>query len=339
MSGRASSGQVKDLALGIGAGVPSDVSAEDAERCLGGMGLVHCWTRLGIENDLTRVDFDAVEELLRTFSHSDPPNPYLITNPTRNYSDNWKMLDWQDQLAALQNAFPALDTTGLPEMAEGYLSQHGLMSQTFKREGYDRSFPLWDGLLVFALPGKVASKLGIGDLWVDVAKGPKGKGLWGQLCENVLFPQFTLPLDNPRFPGFYNYCAGEMGSDHFKPEASVAKWLQELEGQVKGDFVCRPCNHGRRLAGYSALAARFEAENRLGGLTAPTWLFQYLIADQSCLTPNSLWPDAGGDCCRFGGSREFDRAPYFARNASELHFDTYYVGPPSSHFGALLVSR
>ena len=335
MSGRASSGQVKDLALGIGHGVPSDMSAEDAKRCLGKMDLVHRWTRLGIEHDLANVNFDAVEALL--CCPQPPPNPHPIVKPTRKNPDGWRMMSWREQLAALQDAFSGLDATGLPEMAEGYLGQHGLMSLIFKREDYDKPYPLWDGILVFALPGKAAKKLGIGNLWADVAKGPKGKGLWGRLCENVLFPQFTLPRDKPRFPSFNNYRAGEMGSDRFKPETSVATWLQGVEAQTKGDFACRPCSFGH-LAGYSVQAARFEAEKLLA-VTAPTWLFQYLVADPSCITPESLWPDAGGDCYRFEDSRDFAYAPRLPRAAGELHFHTLSVASPRSNSGAVLVSR
>lgn len=68
MSGRASAGPIKELALGVGAGVPVDISAEDAKRNLDDMSQIHYWLQLGLSVDLGQVDMAAIEALVR-------PNP------------------------------------------------------------------------------------------------------------------------------------------------------------------------------------------------------------------------------------------------------------------------
>ena len=65
MSGRASAGQVKELALGVGHGVPADISAEDAERNLADMSQIHLWLQLGLSVDLGQVDVAAVKAVIQ----------------------------------------------------------------------------------------------------------------------------------------------------------------------------------------------------------------------------------------------------------------------------------
>lgn len=141
------------------------------------------------------------------------------------YPPGWRiMTHWGEQLAELRGIFPTLNSVGLSEMASSYLDQADLWVRRFTRDGYDQSYPLYDGLVVYALPGKTAANLDLGDLWADVAKGPEGEGLWGQLCEKVLFPHFALPERRPRFPAFYsNSGKGQMDSDRFQPLDSVAE--------------------------------------------------------------------------------------------------------------------
>lgn len=64
MSGRASAGQVKSLALQVGDGVPSDILEVDASRNLSDMSQIHVWLRLGLTTDLSQVDMAAVEALM-----------------------------------------------------------------------------------------------------------------------------------------------------------------------------------------------------------------------------------------------------------------------------------
>ena len=279
-------------------------------------------------------------ELLAIYTHVNPHADKIVP-PAWNYPPEWPgMTSWEEQLDVLRTFLPKLNPDGLPETAQSYLEQKGLWAQTFEREGYDQSYPLYDGLVVFALPGAAAAKLGFGDLWADVAKGREGQGLWGRLCEEVLFPQFTLPTDNPRFPGFYNCRQGQMGSDRFLPPDSLAQWFKELEQQTAGDFACRPFNFGRRLAGDAVEASWWEVEHLLDGLVSPTW-----TSSQALLTNPSRLPRYGTlaiDCddrYRFGDNREFLSAPHFCRLDDRLEFCSGHVEGPDGRYGAAFVRR
>lgn len=61
---RASAGQVKELALGVGAGVPADISEADASRNLADMSQIHLWLQLGLTMDLSQVDVAAVKVVI-----------------------------------------------------------------------------------------------------------------------------------------------------------------------------------------------------------------------------------------------------------------------------------
>jgi hypothetical protein len=65
MIGRASNGQVKELVLGVAAGVPANISAEDAKRNLADMSQIHLWLQLGLTTDLSLVDVAAVKSVLQ----------------------------------------------------------------------------------------------------------------------------------------------------------------------------------------------------------------------------------------------------------------------------------
>lgn len=60
----ATSGEIKDLAATVVQGVPVDLTEELARGHLARKSNVHKWVRLGLERDLTQVDFPLVEALL-----------------------------------------------------------------------------------------------------------------------------------------------------------------------------------------------------------------------------------------------------------------------------------
>lgn len=267
-------------------------------------------------------------------------NPYAdkIVKPDWDYPPGWQMTSWQEQLDVLQGFYPKLNPAGLAEQAKYYLGQAQLGQQTFLCELTGQDVRLWDGLLVFPLPGRFAHKMNFGNLWADVERSRIGQGLWGKLCEEVLFPQLAS-----KFPGFINYQAGEMGSDRFLPIKPVTSWLQKLEERTEGDFACRPFNFGRRLAGHAVLSSRWIAENKLSGIVTPTWLNgQGLLTSPDRLPDyGHLWPDCAGDRYRFKGTHGFRRAPYFIHASGvRLVFAAHHnVDIPRDDRGAGVVLR
>lgn len=272
-------------------------------------------------------------------------NPFsnLIVTPTLDYLPDFQMLSWQEQLRELRRALSELSVDGLTEQADFYLSQTKLWSQQFEFRG--RQVPLWDGLLVFPLPGKVVQKLNWGNLWEDLAKGREGQGLWGSLCEEVLFPDLSK-----KFLQFTNFRELQMCSDRFLPLESVSQWLQELEAQIPGDFALRPFNFGRKLAGYGVTASRWEAENLLSGIVTPSWCNGWGLFTHLQRLPKSgyLWIDNAGDQYRFEDDRKFRSVPYFGRDAAgryfgrfsrRLSFGTRPVSDPSAHDGSPFILR
>lgn len=272
--------------------------------------------------------------IIREFA--DLVNPFAdrIVRPAWDYPDGWMMKEWEEQLAILRETYSQLDPTGLPEMAQRYLGQADLWSMTF--EFRDKKARLFDGLLVFPLPGKTAAKLGIGDLWADVQRGTKGQGLWGKLCEDVLFQRLA-----PKFLALHNYRAGEMASNRFLPIDEVASWLQKVEAETTGDFACRPCNFGRRLAGHAVVAGRWASEHLLNGITTPSWVNGNGLLTHPDRLPGygHLWIDNAGDQYHFEDARTFGNAPYFRRHAAHLEFGTCGVGNASGRYGAVFVLR
>lgn len=275
---------------------------------------------------------EAIVPVIQRFAELVNPYAGKIVRPAWDYPEDWRMKEWGKQLEIFQKAYPQLDPTGLPEMAKHYLDQSDLWSMTF--EFRDKKVRLFDGLLVFLLPGKAAAKLGLGDLWADVKRGIKG--LWGKLCEDVLFKHLAS-----QFPDFKNYRAGEMGSDRFLPTDEVAQWLQKLEADTAGDFACRPCNFGRRLAGHAVVASRWAAENLLGGIATPSWVNgNGLVTHPERLNRYGvLWIDNAGDQYRFGGARTFGDAPSFRRADAWLEFGLYSVDRADGDYGSVFVLR
>lgn len=261
------------------------------------------------------------------------PHAAEIVEPKWDYLPNFEMKGWEEQAKRLLSFYPDLNPDGLAEQAKYYLEQTELWAATF--EFRDKQVRLFDGLLVFPLPGKVAA-LGIGDLWADVKRGTKGQGLWGKLCEDVLFPHLAR-----RFPDFHNYRAGAMGSDRLLPTEEVAAWLQKLEADAPGDFACRPCNFGRRLAGYAVLASRWEAEHRLSGIVPPSWVNgNGLLTHPDRLNRYGvLWIDNAGDHYRLEDARTFVNAPYFRRHDAKLRFGASPVDNARGFYGTVFVLR
>lgn len=263
-------------------------------------------------------------------------NPYAdkIVEPQCDYPPSWQMKGWEEQTKLLSGFYPDLNSDGLAEQAKRYLDQPELWAATFEFRG--RKVRLFDGLFVFPLPGKVAAKRVIGDLWADVALGIKGDGLWGKLCEEILF----TPLAK-QFPGFFNLHRSEMGSDRFLPLDEVFQWLQQLEAQIPGDFACRPCNFGRRLAGHAVVASRWAAEHLLSAIVTPSWVNgNGLLTHPDRLTDyDYLWIDNAGDQYRFEDARAFGGAPCFHRDDADLGFGTNDVGDACGYCGAVFVLR
>ncbi len=264
-------------------------------------------------------------------------NPYFIIEPDWDYPPGFQMKTWEEQLQILEAAYRGLKADGLPEMAKKWLARQDIWEQTFVFPLTGESVKVYDGLLVFPLPGKVAATLGLGNPWEDVARGEKGQGLWGKLCEEILFPLV------PRFPlPSGDYCQRQMGSDQFLPEEILPVWFQELEASIKGDFACRPISFGRRLAGHSILAAHWENENLISGIPGCSWLVGNGLITHPDRLPGygHLWLDCPGDRYRFYYFRGFDFAPCFNGYDEGLRFTTYGVGSTSiGHFGSVVLAR
>jgi hypothetical protein len=318
--------QAKALSQILPGGIPDDLSFDQAQSLI------------QRPKELQR----QIAELLRGAQWVNP-HADKIVRPAWDYPPEWQgMKSWEEQIAALYSLppFSGLNPDGLPEMAKSYLEQEELWSLVFKREGHSQPYPLYDGLVVYALPGKVAAKLGIGDLWADVAKDREGKGLWGKLCEEILLPQFVLPADNPRFPAFWNNIMDAMGSDRFMPLGPIAQWFQEQEAQIKGDFACRPFNFGRRLAGYAVCASCLEAENLLAGFASPVWLTaQALVTNPGRLPRSGILAIDCSDPYRFGNDRRALGAPYFYRYDSGLRLGAGRIEYQHDNFGLAFVLR
>lgn len=268
-----------------------------------------------------------------------PKNPFGIVKASWDYPEDFTMLDWNDQLEALLAIFPDFDAGEIEKQAKFWLEQTELWEQRFVFSKTGKEVSVYDGLAVSILPGRAAAKFGIGDLWEDVAKGRKGNGLWGLLCEEHLFPELAKifsPLP------FKNYRKGEMGSDRFLPLDLVVKWYRELEKSTKGDFIVRPFSFGRRLAGYSVEASRWEVENLFHGVPTPTWLNGQAILTNPHRFPSSghhLVLDCGGAHYRFEDGSEFGNAPFFRRGGDEFYFDAFWVGGARDVYGAAFSAR
>ncbi|MBI3495172.1 hypothetical protein HY065_00935 [Candidatus Berkelbacteria bacterium] len=186
------------------------------------------------------------------------PEIALLNNvePTRDYPPSFERLsDWSKQLNILHNVVfkRKLNPEQVKEHAEQYLARTEIWERTFVFMGSAKR--VFDGLLVFANPFAVAHKLQLGDLAEDLSKAINGRGLWGVLCETILFPVLTEATS-----GFVNYRAQAMGSDRFLPLKPVAQWLWQAY-QTEGDFVCRPCSVGRCMAGYAVESSRSEVSH------------------------------------------------------------------------------
>jgi len=304
-------------------------------------GKLHKLLQLGLRADLASVDLSKVEEVFAIGQ-----NPFSIVAPAWDYPPDFTMKPWEEQLAVLQEAYPKLSADGLSEMAQEWLTRKEIWEQSSAHGKTGSVINHYDGLAVFPLPGKAAKKFGLGDLWSDVARGVKGKalwgkqseGLWGKLCEEVLFPQFA-----PKFPvPFVNYRKGQMGSDRFLPEDILPSWFQEMESAVSGDFACRPMSFGRRLAGYSVQAARWEIENIIAGISGSSWVTGNTLLAHPDRLPGygHLWLDCPGDRYRFGDSRGFGSAPYFSRRVGgEFYFYAYGVSYAYAFDGSVFLAR
>jgi hypothetical protein len=287
--------------------------------------------------NLKGVDRKRLRELLQ---QSVLVNPYAaeIARPAWDYPPDFQLKSWQEQVEILIGAYPELNADGLPKMVGTWLSAaNTIFDHESAHPITQEAIRHFEGLVVFPLPGKVAAKLGLGDLWEDVSRQHKGKGLWGKLCEEILFPRIKPKLPVP----FYNYCKGQMGAGRFLPEDVLVPWFQEIEANIEGDFAVRPIGFGRRLAGYSVQASRWEIENIISGIPGCTWITgNALLTNPDRLRRyGHLWLNMPGDRYRFEGSREFDHALYFRRNNDGLNFDASHVEDVYGSCGSVVFAR
>ncbi|MHB1456752.1 MAG: hypothetical protein ACYC0V_07540 [Armatimonadota bacterium] len=271
-----------------------------------------------------------------------------ITNPFskeiiptfRNYPSGFEMASWQKQAKTLLSigAFSDLSTDGLEEMAERFLSmKQEFWDKSFTFSFSNRSMPLWDGLIVFVLPGKWWAKYEKRKkkLYDDIALGVDGDGYWGFLCEEVLFTEL------PKIVQFINCRKGGMRSSRYLPVNDVAIWLQGLESRVPGDFACLPFNLGRRTAGFSVRASRWIAENEINAIVTPTWINgQILITHPNMIDLDHIMFNNAGDQYRYGADHKFLSAPFFGGNdLDRIEFSTDRINSVYGCYGAVLSTR
>ncbi len=335
MSETASRREFRDLLTAIQEGVPRNLPRVEVMRAIANKERLHQFMQLGLHADLAAVDFDKVREALLI-----KQNPYLanIVRPLCDYPPDFQLKSWQEQAEIMTATYPELSTGGLFEMANEWLSAaNTIFDQSSVHPITQEVIRHFEGLVVFPLPGKVATKFGLGNLWDDVSKGRRGKGLWGRLCERILFPRLRTKLPVP----FYNFLKGQMGSDCFLPEDVLVPWFQKLEAKTAGDFAIRPIGFGKRLAGYAVQASRWEIENILGGIPGCTWITGNALLTNPDRLPvhEHLWLDIPGDRYRFEGFREFGHAPFFSCDEiGELCFAAP-VESAAACFGSVVLAR
>ncbi len=264
-------------------------------------------------------------------------NPFSVVSPARDYPEGYMPLGWEEQLAVLKSSYPELSTDGVAEMAAMWPADHEIWSASSPHAKTGTVINHFDFLCVFPLPGKVAERYDLGDLWADVELGTEGTGLWGKLCEEILFSRLE-----PRIPvPLYNHRKNAMGSDRFLPEDGLATWLRELEASTPGDFAVRPASWGRRLAGYSVKAARWEIQNIISGIPGCAFIVGNAILADPKRSPRYgiLNQDCPGDKYRFEDSHAFVLAPCFLRLDAEFHFASYVVADAGETCGSVVLAR
>lgn len=182
MSGRASAGQVKELALGVGHGIPADISAEDAGRNLADMSQIHRWLQLGLKVDLAQVDMAAIGRSIR------PKILKLITNVTLPAIEMFSALD-HFQVGEVdgvkigwigdnfQNAFLTGNGKVETEVAEATLRIHQLSKGSV------------DDSIIAELGGEGVAETTLAQIW-EMLK-VQGRGQKGNLlvndCANIFY--------------------------------------------------------------------------------------------------------------------------------------------------------
>lgn len=214
----------------------------------------------------------------------------LKTHPAYDYAKEPCLPIWEEQLDRLRQieGFEKLNPDGLNDQFE-YWSNQPIWDEKFtyaywkwtgsdpirNQRVYKRELPLWDGYLVSALPGKASRRLGFGDLWEDVEKGPEAEGKWGRLFKEVIFPEIEKAIGRFDTTGdFYldRWLRDNLCSCQCRPSLSNRLWYKEIEQEAKGDFILRPINFGSRLASRSISTGSWIAENLFQGIAAPGWL-------------------------------------------------------------------
>lgn len=167
--------------------------------------------------------------------------------------------------------------------------------------------PIWEGLIVFPLPGRVAEKYGLGNLWEDMEKPFwNRRGVWAKLFNKILWPKLADRISCA------NWFRKPFRSWQLTLDEEFAFWLRGLEKRVRGDFVCFPYNAGRLLAGYSPIVAS-KLARRQQAFTLPTWVNASLfLVSPTRMEGASLGiMNSAENCCtwfdqkarRFSGSR------------------------------------
>lgn len=145
-------------------GLPTDVSDEVAERCIGNKSPLHRWIQLGLEPeiDLSRVDFDAVKAAMRPKLLQPgntiviPPMPaYVVKNFFSDLKANGVKVGWKwnglDEILLAAGEEPAIteattlrshlllansvDAPILTELSDLARTSFGLMSEIVKKQG------------------------------------------------------------------------------------------------------------------------------------------------------------------------------------------------------------
>ncbi len=198
------------------------------------------------------------------------PEKLLIRDIDLDKMPNDQLPPWKDQLEQMKVLYPNLSTDGIQKQIEDSRSPE----RTFDFYGGKRR--LWDNWIIFPLPGRVASKEGIGNLWEDLYKPPRRRqGIWLKLCCHMF--QKIRPLYEDFYTYFASFDLQRMLPNDFLPLDEVAKLLLDMEMSIKGDFACVPCNLWSFCLGHAPIAA-FWKIRQVYGTPCPAWVTGHMMA-------------------------------------------------------------
>lgn len=223
------------------------------------------------------------------------------------YPRGWRPTTVEAQLSVLREYYSDLDGSHVLGIAQDMEAPEGA-----------------DGIFVVPKLSRMAEQYETED--------PYGAG-YGQLLANTVL---THLADKRKF---YNYRAGELGSDRLRMRQYTAGVLQSQEADTPGDFLVFPAQTGKKWGGYSPRNARWEMEhgNANAEFPLPAWVGGHiLLTNPSRLSEyRHLIIDCPGDEYRFGPGGVFEGCLYFDLfDGGRLYLDYRWLDDPSADAGS-----